>query len=58
MILVCIDREKKEFDILFFVIMWWNNFLLLGINERREILIYIKFLVDLLNIVIDVGLFE
>lgn len=54
-ILVCIDREKKEFDILFFVIMWWNNFLLLGINERREIL---KFLVDLLNIVIDEGLFE
>lgn len=54
-ILVCIDREKKEFDILFFVIMWWNNFLLLGINERREIL---NFLVDLLNIVIDVGLFE
>lgn len=55
MILVCIDREKKEFDILFFVIMWWNNFLLLGINDRREIL---KFLVDLLNIVIDEGLFE
>lgn len=54
-ILVCIDREKKEFDILFFVIMWWNNFLLLGINDRREIL---KFLVDLLNIVIDEGLFE
>lgn len=54
-ILVCIDREKKEFDILFFVIMWWNNFLLLGINERRETL---KLLVDLLNIVIDVGLFE
>lgn len=54
-ILVCIDREKKELDILFFVIMWWNNFLLLGINERREIL---NFLVDLLNIVIDEGLFE